>query len=96
MKQQTVATKGGIPGGNPMNLTCKPVTGAPTSNAAEAPRDGDAASKYAVIMNASNPASPPNNSWTTTVFVSEVDYIVEQDGAPLLTIPAGCLGIYSK
>lgn len=98
VKQQTAVTKAGIPDSNPMNLTCKPASGGASEELTAQTRDtGDAASKYAVIMNATGPAQPPNSSWTTTVFTSTVDYTIEsQDGTINFTIPAGGLGIYSK
>lgn len=85
IKQQR-SVVGGIPGTNPMNLTCQPVQ---TSEA-------DAKTKYTIVMNGDGPAAPPNNTWQT-VFVSTDAYEVKsQDGTIDFTIAAGGLGIYSK
>lgn len=79
---------------NPMNLTCKPVN-SPHVEAATKSAAG-AATKYALIMNGTGAAAPPNNTWSPVYVSTEPYELKNSDGTIAFTIPAGGLGIYSK
>lgn len=96
-KQQQTARVGGVES-NPMNLTCKPVSEPVDVRATAEVKTaaGDTYTKYALVINGTSPAAPPNGTWTK-IFVSTEAYEVKSsDGTVSFTIPAGDLGIYGK